>query len=128
MRLLLDTHAFLWFITGSNKLSPSAREAFESPANTNWVSIATLWEMVIKASLGKLTLGRPFRDLVTTQLAENGFSLLQVEVDHLAALMDLPYHHRDLFDRLLVAQCTADDLALVTCDSAFSAYDVRRIW
>ena len=128
MRLLLDTHAFLWFITGNDRLSSTAREAIENPVNANLVSIASLWEMAIKASLGKLTLHRPFREVVTTQMAESGFDLLRVEVDHLAELMNLPYHHRDPFDRLLIAQCRSDDLSLVTCDAAFGAYEVRRIW
>ena len=98
MNLLLDTHVFLWFISGSPKLSSEAKDAIENPDNVKIVSIASLWEMSIKISLGKLTLECPFTELIPKQLELNGFDLLQIQVGHLVELTSLPFHHKDPFD------------------------------
>lgn len=128
MKLLLDTQTLLWFLTNDPHLSHAAKSAIESEANQSLVSIASLWEIVIKVSLGKLRLPGHFADIFPEQLQRNGFSLLPVELRHLRVLETLPYHHRDPFDRLLVAQAQADGLVVVTSDPAFSAYLTKPIW
>ena len=128
MKLLLDTHAFLWFIGGSPKLPVSARSLIEDSENQSLLSIASLWEMAIKVSLKKLTLKQPFDRLIPQQLAKNGFGLLQISVKHTAGLVSLPFHHRDPFDRLLIAQSNAEQIPLVSGDVAFDGYGVTRLW
>jgi PIN domain nuclease of toxin-antitoxin system len=98
MRLLLDTHAFLWFIMGSANLSVNARALIENPANERLLSIASLWEIAIKTSLGKLALAGSFDELIPAQLSLNGIDLLSIKVSHLSTLTTLPFHHRDPFD------------------------------
>jgi PIN domain nuclease of toxin-antitoxin system len=128
VKLLLDTHAFLWFIAGSEKLSATARELIEDSANQPFLSAASLWEMAIKLSLGRLHLGRPFEDLIPEQMHLNGIQLLGIEVEHVTPVTTLPFHHRDPFDRLLVAQATVEQMPIVSADPAFDAYPIRRLW
>ncbi len=97
MKLLLDTHTFLWFIAGSPNLSVSARNAIEDAADDKFVSIASIWETAIKVSIGKITLTAPFDDLFPHQLQINGFELLPVRVEHTSVVTTLPFHHRDPF-------------------------------
>ena len=124
MNLLLDTHAFLWFIDGSPKLSPRARGVIEDEGNAKAVSIASLWEMGIKISLRRLSLEQPFEDLIPRQMELNGFVLLPLRITHIAKSITLPLHHRDPFDRILVAQCMAEGLSIVSADSVFDEYAV----
>jgi PIN domain nuclease of toxin-antitoxin system len=128
MRLLLDTHAFLWFVLNDASLSAVARTAIADPANDVFVSPASLWELAIKISTGKYTLGQPYLPFVEAQLRVNRFLLLPVEPRHLDPLLTLPFHHRDPFDRLLVAQALADQLTLVSCDAEVAKYPVPRVW
>jgi len=128
MRLLLDTHSFLWFIAGSANLSPAARALIEAGDNEKFVSIASLWEMAIKLSLGRLAVAQPFDVMMRAQLDQNGFGLLPIALPHLAAVSTLPFHHRDPFDRVLIAQAKVEQLQVVTADTAFDAYAVGRLW
>jgi len=128
MNLLLDTLAFLWFISGDERRSAKARETIEARDNLCLVSTASLWEMGIKAGLGRLTLREPFETLVPRQMEINGFDLLHIEIGHIARIISLPTLHRDPFDRMLAAQCLADELSIVSCDPAFDPYGVGRIW
>ena len=128
MKFLLDTHAFLWFIMGSANLSGNARTLIEDPANERLLSVASLWEVAIKASLGKLTLSGPFADLIPSQLTLNGIDLLNIKVDHLSRLTTLPFHHRDPFDRLIAAQALVENLPVVGIDAALDSYGVTRRW
>jgi PIN domain nuclease of toxin-antitoxin system len=128
MRLLLDTHAFLWFVMGSPNLSHVARTLIEDEANERFMSVASLWEMAIKSSIGKLTLSAPFDVLVPQQLAVNGVELLDISVDHASAVSTLPFHHRDPFDRLLVAQAMVESMSIISIDTAFDSYPVKRLW
>lgn len=128
MKILLDTHSFLWFIGGSSHLSSTARQLIEETTNQPFLSIASLWEMAIKLSLGKLSLGQPFASLIPQQMLVNGVELLNMSVDHVAAVVDLPFHHRDPFDRLLVAQAMVEQLPIVSADLTFDAYAVKRLW
>src|SRR5438874_676644 len=128
MKLLLDTHTFLWFIMGNPNLSAKARAAIESITNEKYVSVASVWEIAIKVSVGKLSLSAPFSSLIPEQLSANGFELLNLEVAHASALIRLPFHHRDPFDRLLIAQAMVEQMQIVSVDSAFDAYPISRLW
>lgn len=131
MKLLLDTHAFLWFINGSSQLSNTARNLIQDTANTSYVSIASLWEMAIKMSLGKLTLQQPFATSIPEQIQRNGFVELGMTIRHSAHVSSLPFpvaDHRDPFDRLLIAQAIVEGMAIVSRDSKFDAYEVERLW
>lgn len=126
--LLLDTHAFLWFIDNDPRLSPTAAQRIADPDERVLVSVVSAWEIVIKLGTGKLTLDRPLRELWPESMAVNGFDVLDVTSEHVLRLEPLPLHHRDPFDRLLIAQAVSEDLQVVSADSAFSSYPIQRIW
>lgn len=128
MNVLLDTHAFLWFIGDDPRLTVSARETIESPDVTPFLSAASLWEMAIKISLGKLALPQPYEVFLREQLTLNGVGILNITLRHTAAVIDLPFHHRDPFDRLLAAQAMTEDLTLISADAVFDRYPVKRLW
>ena len=128
MRLLLDTHACLWFVGGDERLSTRARQLIEDTGNQPLLSVASLWEMAIKISLGKLTLDPPFATFIPQHLRLNGIQLLNIEFRHTVRVAELPFHHRDPFDRLLVAQALTEDLPLLSGDPNFDAYGVARWW
>lgn len=128
MRLLLDTHAFLWWVADDEALSNAARKAISDPSNECLVSTASAWEIAIKVSIGKLSLGSDVRRFLPEQLAANGFSALPVSVAHAARVASLPFHHRDPFDRLLAAQALEERIAVVSRDAVFRKYGVRRVW
>ena len=128
MRFLLDTHSFLWFIAGDNKLSSQARNLITNLDNQVLVSIASLWEISIKAGLGKLELSRPFEELIPEQFALNEINQLSINLDHLAKLIYLPFYHRDAFDRLIIAQAMVEALPIITRDSVFQEYSIEVIW
>ena len=125
MRLLLDTHSLLWFLTGADELTARARALIENKENQRYVSAASLWEIAIKVNLGKLVLTEPFALLFPRELQRNQMAVLPVDVQHLAKLVELPLHHRDPFDRLLAAQALAEQMSVVGCDAAFDAYGVK---
>ena len=126
MTLLLDTPAFLWWVTDDRRLSKRARTAIA--ATPCVVSVASCWEMALKVSIGKLTVPLPVDRFVQEQLETNGFSLLPVSLEAAAAVADLPFHHRDPFDRLLAAQARRERIAIVSADPVFKKYGVRRTW
>ena len=128
MKLLLDTHSFLWFIGGHSNLSPTARTLIEGTDNQPLLSKASLWEMAIKVSLGKLTFAQSFERLIPQQIELNGIELLTIEMEHLAVVAQLPFHHRDPFDRLLIAQAKVEQIPIVGADSQFDAYAIERLW
>ena len=126
MALLLDTQAFLWWVAGDPRLSKRAARAI---AGTECLlSVASCWEMAIKVSLGKLTLPGRVERFVQEQLEVNGFSLLAVSLEHVGGVADLPFHHRDPFDRVLAAQALAEELSVVSVDKVFAKYGVKRVW
>src|SRR5262245_31618529 len=127
MRCLLDSHAFLWFVHGDKRLGEQARLTISEIENEVLLSTASLWELAIKVSLDKLELDRPFSDLAR-QLVVNELDLLRIEFKHLLLLMELPFHHRDPFDRLLIAQAISEDIPILTGDPAFRDYPVQVIW
>ena len=127
MKLLLDTHALLWFQSGDRRLSRSARRAIEAEDAELVVSAATVWEMAIKASLGRLRLSDPV-DAYVAEKVSQGYRLLSVSWAHAAKVEGLPWHHRDPFDRLLAAQALAEGYPLVTRDRVFRKYGVKVVW
>jgi PIN domain nuclease of toxin-antitoxin system len=128
MRLLLDSHALLWFWEGSAALSATARAAIEESDNEKHVSHVTAWELAIKISLGKLKLGVPYADLFPGTLVANGFHALPTKFEHFQELLMVPFHHRDPFDRLLIAQARVEGLTLVSSDMRFRAYGMPLLW
>jgi PIN domain nuclease of toxin-antitoxin system len=127
-RLLLDTHAFLWWVDDAPEISASARRVIADMNNECYLSVASCWEMAIKSSLGKLILAKPVERFVSEQITANGFSLLNIELRHAAKVEKLPFHHRDPFDRLLIAQAVTEKLTIVSADSGLSEYGVKVIW
>lgn len=125
MKPLLDTHALLWFIGNDPQLSTVAREDIENPASQTCVSAASLWEIAIKLCLRKVRLPRPFGEIFPQQLEINGFALLPISCALLSSLMTLPFHHRDPFDRLSIAQAIADGMVIVTRDQEFSKHPAK---
>lgn len=124
MRLLLDTHTLLWFLTDDSSLSTRARDAIEDAGNATCVSAVSLWEVAIKFALGKLKLPSPYADIFPVQLELNGFELLPITAGSCATLLTLPFHHRDPFDRLLLTQATVEGMTLVTDDGHLGRYGV----
>ena len=124
MRLLLDSHTLLWWVRDDPALRKRARTLIADPANECYVSHASAWEMAIKASLGKLTLPSTVERFVVDQCEINGFRLLPITLAHIALVELLPFHHRDPFDRLLVAQARLEGMTLVSRDPALKAYGI----
>ena len=127
MKLLLDTHTFLWFLDDSPQLSQKGKALLEAD-NELLLSIASLWEIAIKLRLGKLTVAVPIEVLMTQQLTQNDIELLPITVAPLIVVSTLPLHHRDPFDRLLIAQAMVEQMPIVSADPAFDAYPVQRLW
>ena len=128
MTILLDTCTLLWFVEGSAKLSSRAKAAIENNDNTPMYSIASVWEMAIKIGLRKLVISRPLYPEFADVMTEYGFQQLDFSYRHASEVTGLPMHHRDPFDRLLIAQALVEDLPIVSHDSAFSHYPVSLIW
>jgi PIN domain nuclease of toxin-antitoxin system len=128
MRLLLDTHVLLWWVDDDPQLSPEARRLIGDEQSDCYVSLVSAWEMAIKTATGKLRLRVSVQRYFQEHLVPNDFQLLPVGLDDVTAVETLPLHHRDPFDRLLIAQARYAGLTLVSADSAFDAYGVARIW
>lgn len=128
MSYLLDTHTFLWFINGDEALSAYAKELIENADNVIFLSIASLWEMAIKVSLGKLKVPMPFAAFMDSQLRINNIRVLDISVEHMDLVVSLHFYHRDPFDRLLIAQSLNEHLPVVCKDTVFDLYGVQRYW
>jgi PIN domain nuclease of toxin-antitoxin system len=126
--LLLDTQAMLWFFWDDRRLTASAKALIEDAHNRKLVSVASCWEIAIKAGLGKLDLGEPSRSFLPREIARNNFELLPISLEHATMVESLAAHHRDPFDRLLIAQAMVEGLPLVSVDSVFDQYGVSRLW
>jgi PIN domain nuclease of toxin-antitoxin system len=128
MRLLLDTHTFIWCSIDRDKLSPKVSNIILEDAHGLFLSLASVWEMQIKIQLGKLRFELPLAEILSAQQAVNGIQLLSIDLPHIWALERLPHHHRDPFDRLLIAQAQNEGLTLVSADRVFGLYYVNLLW
>lgn len=126
MKILLDTHTFLWGLSDETKLSERVRRLL--PSAESWLSVASLWEILIKSQSGKLPLPQPVGPYVMSKLKFNGVKLLPVTAEHVLRVESLPMHHRDPFDRMLIAQSLEEELPLVTSDAIFRRYGMNLIW
>ena len=128
MRLLLDTHTFLWFIGGDSKLSSAAKGLIEDPNNERLLSVASLWEMAIKVSLGRLSVPQPFSQLIDAHVKGNAMTVHPISAQHLDELARLPFHHKDPFDRLIIAQGIVENVSIVSRDKVFEHYPITCLW
>lgn len=128
MRILLDTHAFLWWITEDSRLSVGARECISDGKNTLLLSAASGWEIAIKVGLGRIELPRPISGFLGEQLRENRIDVLPIQMSHALRVQELPPLHRDPFDRMLVAQAQLEKLPILTSDAWIPRYDVEALW
>jgi PIN domain nuclease of toxin-antitoxin system len=128
LRALLDTHAFLWWVSDEKPLPRKAAKLISDEGNIIFVSHATVWEMAIKAALGKLTLPEAAGTFVQKQCKLNRFQLLPISLDAISMIETLPLHHNDPFDRLLVAQCLDMKIPIISADAILTKYRVTRIW
>jgi len=128
LRALLDTHAFLWWIADDSRLSDGAREIIAEGSNEIFFSSASAWELAIKSRLGRLRMPADFQRFVTDQVDLNGFSVLPVQLSHALRVHSLPVHHKDPFERMLIAQVEVEDIPLISRDRSLDAYGVRSLW
>lgn len=126
MLLLLDTHILIWFLEGNKLLSKSRRQIISNPQNDVFVSIASLWETAIKISIGKLTLKQPLADVIK-QIIVQDIEILPIMPEHTLQVSILPFHHRDPFDRLIIAQAQIENLMIISNDSNFGSYGVKLL-
>ncbi len=125
--ILLDTHSFLWFIGGNSQLSEKAKETIMDTRIIKYVSIVSLWEIAIKTGIDKLKLEIPFSDL-KKEIQLNGFEILPIDFEHLQELTQLDFHHKDPFDRLIIAQAAKEKMPIITKDENFQNYNVDILW
>lgn len=128
MKIVLDTHTFLWFIDGNQKLSANARTLIEDMNNERLLSIASVWEMAIKYSIGRLQFAQPFQAFMSHQLTKNSIQLLDINFDHTTIVASLPFHHKDPFDRMIIAQSIVEQVPIISIDTIFDAYGATRLW
>jgi len=128
VKFIADTHAFLWFITDSERLSPKAKTFLEASESDRVLSAASIWEIAIKTSLGKLSFKKPLEELLPEQIRLNYFQVLDISSEHALRVAGLPMLHRDPFDRMIVAQALVERLPILSNDGALDGYGVRRLW
>ena len=128
MKVLLDTHVFIWWDGNPTRLSPQVLALCQNRDNTLMLSITSIWEMQIKLQLGKLTITMPLAELIESQQQTNHLEILPITLAHVLALQNLPLHHKDPFDRLLIAQAGIEEAVLISSDAVFAKYDVRLLW
>lgn len=128
MNLVLDTHAFLWIVSDDKKLSRKVKKLFLNKSNEIYLSAASIWEMAIKISLGRLTLDEPLESFIETHAVGNNIKILDIRSKHLYKIENLPFHHRDPFDRIIIAQCMIENYSIAGSDKAFDSYPVSRVW
>lgn len=126
MKLLLDTHIFIWYVLDIKKISATVKALIDDEDNEILLSTASIWEIAIKQSTGKLSFSLPFKEFIEQQLIVNKFNLLEIKIDHINVVATLPLHHRDPFDRLLIAQSIVEQIPILSADSAFDAYAINR--
>jgi PIN domain nuclease of toxin-antitoxin system len=127
MQLLLDTHPFIWFINGDNQLPEKIKSLIADVENECFLSVASIWEIAIKTSLGKLELQSGF-DRITDFLFDNDIEILPIKFVHLQTLLKLEYYHRDPFDRIIISQGIAENFTVLSKDEIFDKYPIKLIW
>jgi PIN domain nuclease of toxin-antitoxin system len=127
MDLLIDTQALIWYVTNNPLLSPNAKNLIEDNLNTRTASIGSFWEITIKVNLNKLNLPKSLEGFLM-QYSQSQISLLEITLEHISEVSKLPQHHRDPFDRLLIAQAITENLVIISTDVVFDSYNVTRIW
>jgi PIN domain nuclease of toxin-antitoxin system len=127
-KILLDTHAFIWWVEDAPQLTGKVKKILGNIENECFLSLASSWEMAIKSSIGKLKLTLPIREYVPQHMAANDFKQLSISFRHVARVESLKWHHRDPFDRLIVAQAIEEKMVLVSADPHLDLYDVERLW
>ena len=128
MKLLIDAHALIWYVDQDHLLSPTARAAMTDPSNDRSVGAGTIWEIAIKVGLKKLSLSQPFRQWMEQAMTGLALTILPISVDHADVQAGLPHHHRDPFDRLLVAQALVEAMPVVSADAQLDPYGINRLW
>ena len=128
MRLIIDTQVLIWWTNDVSNISHRVQDIIFDLDNELWLSLASIWEMQIKISLGKLDLPRSLPDIIATQIDKNQLEILPIELSHVYALDQLPLHHRDPFDRLIIAQSLTEKMPIASIDKAFDAYSIERVW
>ena len=126
--LLLDTQAFLFALNSPELIPLKTRKLFSNEAYELYLSIASIWEMSIKSSLGKLKLKTPLKEIIQTSIKESGLKILPIQTEHTYVVEELPFHHKDPFDRIIIAQTIVERMPIVSSDAVFDQYDVKRIW
>jgi PIN domain nuclease of toxin-antitoxin system len=127
MIFLVDTHAIIWFITDDKKLPKVTKELIENKEHTCYVSIASLWEIAIKFSLGRLLIHEELKNIFQT-IEESGFEILPITSIHLLKIAELPFHHQDPFDRIIIAQSIVEDINVITKDEQYEKYQIKLNW
>lgn len=131
MKYILDTHVFIWYAEGDNKLSLKAKKLIDNVHDNDelFISMASVWEMTIKISLGKLVFHRPFKEIFEEQIVLNNYQLLDIKVKHTEKIISLPFHHKDPFDRLIIAQSLTENIPVISIDNNFPKYSgLSVIW
>jgi PIN domain nuclease of toxin-antitoxin system len=128
VRLLLDSHALIWAVDNPSQLSQMATAALQAPTNQLLISAGTIWELGIKTGIGKLVLSLPYKQWMSQVITDLDVEILPLSVEYAAAQATLPMHHKDPFDRLLVAQAQIENIPLVSCDVILDRYGISRLW
>jgi PIN domain nuclease of toxin-antitoxin system len=128
MKAILDTHVILWWVTNNPQLSQTARDIISDSSNTLYVSVVSSWEIIIKAQTGKLPLPEPPTQFIQSCLMVNRFVSLPIDLSHVLQVDNLPHHHKDPFDRILIAQAQVENIPLITIDHLIVQYPVQTLW
>jgi len=128
MKYLIDTHTLLWIVTKNKKLSKKVKDIYLNSENQIFISLASLWEMAIKINLNKLSINEPLKDFVKNQIKSNDINILDIKTKHILLLENLPYYHKDPFDRLIISQSINEQIPLLSFDKVFDKYSIKRIW
>lgn len=128
MKYLIDTHTLLWIVTNDPKLSAKAKDLYLDSENEIFISMASIWELSIKSSLGKISLEQPLDEFVDEHVKGNDIRILKIELSHVLRIENLPFYHRDPFDRLIISQSIEDNIPIIGSDKTFDSYPIKRIW
>ncbi len=128
MKYLIDTHTLLWIVSDDKKLSKKAKSLYLDFSNEIYLSKASVWEISIKVSLGKLKLNSRLEDFISDHILNNNIKLVDIELTHIIAIESLPFYHRDPFDRLIISQAMCDKFQIISADEAFDDYPIKRLW